>query len=259
MKRTVCYVLASIAAFVSIVGLAALGDSFLHMLIWFVAWAIVAIVLLYVAMTTPVPLDDDERDEHCNDSYQPHFARNLAGLPKDYTAINLVTTGDNPAENQIMEFGAVRMRNGRPVSKMSMLVNPEQQIPESVVKKTGLTQETLERQPEVGVGLRQFFNFVGCDPLVSPYIDRDRTFLEINARRNGLHMPPNEQVDTLKIDHSLFDQDHKRQDLLNRCAVNDAPVARALPRAETTVQCYEWLNRCADERVLQAAAVPTQR
>lgn len=243
-KRGLWYLLAALAALTAFWGMAAYSNSIEYMIAWFSVWALIAIVLLAVGMRVPAA---EPLVQH----------NNRAAMPDNYTAIDLLTTGPNPTKDRIFEFAAVRVRHGETVSKMSMLVNPGKPLPKEVAQRTGITDATLARQPEVVVGLKQFLDFVGSDTLVAPNVDLDQTFLEVGAQRHGLRLPENSTVDTLALDHEIFPQDTKysMDDMIHRCNSKRLPVDRALANAEQTVCCYEWFDQYVNRNEISMKAV----
>lgn len=248
-KKTVWYSLALLFALTAFWGFGSIGRGAVYITVWFVVWGGLALAFFTVGARTGA----DARF-----SFGAPAA--AASLPDNYTAIDLVTTGSDPNVARIIEFGAVRVRDGKPVSKLAMLANPDAAIPPELAESTGLNYGTLSRQPGVAVALAQFLDFVGTDTLVAPNVDIEQTFLEINAERHGLTLPMNSTVDPLAIEHELFPQEAKdspasERSLLERADAGDAPAPRALPNAEQTVRCYEWLSSyvAANDVKLKAA------
>ena len=59
-------------------------------------------------------------------------------IPKDYTVIDLETTGTSPAKNEIIEIACLKYRNGEQVEAIQQLV---QRVQDEVWKKTGFFLE----------------------------------------------------------------------------------------------------------------------
>ncbi|HEY5596898.1 MAG TPA: exonuclease domain-containing protein, partial [Candidatus Bipolaricaulota bacterium] len=73
----------------------------------------------------------------------------LARLGLDeFIAVDLETTGLHPITDEIIEFGAVQFRNGRPVEGVSQLIRPKQALPPVITTITGITQEELALAPD---------------------------------------------------------------------------------------------------------------
>ena len=72
------------------------------------------------------------------------MARKKAAAPakeESYTVIDLETTGLNAASDAIMEYGALRVRDGQPAEEFSTLVRGAEPLPDVVAKLTGITPE----------------------------------------------------------------------------------------------------------------------
>ena len=62
----------------------------------------------------------------------------------DYTVIDLETTGLHAATDSIVEYGAVRVRDGQPTKEFSALVHLQTPLPAEITQLTGITQAELE-------------------------------------------------------------------------------------------------------------------
>ena len=74
------------------------------------------------------------------------MARKKAAAPvkeESYTVIDLETTGLNAASDAIVEYGALRVRDGQPAEEFSALVRGTEPLPDVVAKLTGITPEAL--------------------------------------------------------------------------------------------------------------------
>lgn len=58
---------------------------------------------------------------------KPVKAKDL--MVDNYTSIDLETTGFSPSDDRIVEIGAIRVRNGRPVKRYSQLINHNVRCP----------------------------------------------------------------------------------------------------------------------------------
>ena len=60
----------------------------------------------------------------------------------DYTVIDLETTGLKAASDSIIEYGALRVRDGAPVEELTMLVCGAEKIQPEITALTGLSEQT---------------------------------------------------------------------------------------------------------------------
>ena len=127
----------------------------------------------------------------------------------NYTVIDLETTGLKAASDSIIEYGALRVRDGVPVEELTMLVCVEENVPAEITALTGLSAAELQQGTEPREALNSFLLFIGKDPLVGHNIAFDLEFLRMTCKRYGFPAPTNSQIDLtsdLVIDMSTPDQ-----------------------------------------------------
>jgi DNA polymerase-3 subunit epsilon len=61
--------------------------------------------------------------------------------------LDIETTGGSPVSSRITEVGALRVEDGKVVSKFSQLVNPEQHVPSFITNLTGISDDMLWDAP----------------------------------------------------------------------------------------------------------------
>ena len=66
----------------------------------------------------------------------------------NYTVIDLETTGLKAASDSIIEYGALRVRDGVPVEELTMLVRVEENVPAEITALTGLSAAELQQGTE---------------------------------------------------------------------------------------------------------------
>ena len=62
----------------------------------------------------------------------------------NYTVVDLETTGLKAASDSIIEYGALRVRDGVPVEELTMLVCVEENVPAEITAMTGLSAAELQ-------------------------------------------------------------------------------------------------------------------
>ena len=93
--------------------------------------------------------------------------------------------GDAPAE--ITEIGAVKVENGKVVSRFSSLCNPGRKITPIATKVTHITDAMVASEPPVDVVIRLFAEFVGDSILVGHNIkSSDLHYITTAANRAGV-------------------------------------------------------------------------
>jgi len=109
-------------------------------------------------------------------------------------AIDIETTGLDPANDAITEIGAVRFNGHRVEAEWSTLINPNRSIPPSITQLTGITNEMVRNAPPLKAVIHELEDFVGTAPLVGHNIRFDLSFLQ---RNNILAL--NEIIDTYEM------------------------------------------------------------
>ncbi|MBX6754441.1 MAG: GIY-YIG nuclease family protein [Thermorudis peleae] len=161
-------------------------------------------------------------------------------FPVDFIAIDVETTGLRPARQRIIEIGAVRYHDGRPVERFSLLINPERHVPQYITKLTGIRDLDLLEAPIFSRIAGQLLAFLGDAVLVGYNVGFDLAFLNLELRRAGWPPLANPTIDVLPLVRQL-------QPTIGRWGLDDACRAfglsretrhRALADAEATAELY---------------------
>jgi ATP-dependent DNA helicase DinG len=152
-------------------------------------------------------------------------------------ALDLETTGLDPASDEIIEIGAVALDNGVIGRTFQTLINPGMPIPELVVNLTGISDEDVRDAPPVGDVLQALADFVGDAPLIAHNATFDRAFLHRQDVLLG-----NAFFDTLAIADILLPQVERLNlgALTHTFEVDLKGSHRALADATATARLY-WL------------------
>ncbi len=166
-----------------------------------------------------------------------------------YVALDIETTGLNPANDQILELAAVRMENGQMVQRFSQLVNPGRHIPPFITELTGIRDDMVEHSPNIHNVLPVFLDFLGDSLLLGHNTAFDLRFIRYNSMVVMKHRVMNPYMDTLRISRLLFPNlhDHKLTTLIHAFQVGETVEHRALSDAIQTAWCYEYMKKYAAE------------
>ncbi|MFT7432895.1 MAG: DNA polymerase-3 subunit epsilon [Alphaproteobacteria bacterium] len=119
------------------------------------------------------------------------------------------TTGFEPKTgDKIVEIGALRiydkMRTDDPRDTFHVLLNPERNIPDEVVKIHGITNDKVKDAPTFAGIVDDFLAFVGDAPLVAHNASFDMKFLNAELEQIDRSALSNKVVDTLAIARRKF-------------------------------------------------------
>ncbi len=118
----------------------------------------------------------------------------------EYAALDLETTGLDPARDRVIEVGAVAFTPDRVSGTMERLVDPGRAVPETVLRLTGIRQEELRGAASPQAALRELSEFLRGRQPVGHGARLDVDFLTAA----GLWDPALEILDTLDVARILL-------------------------------------------------------
>lgn len=167
---------------------------------------------------------------------------------RDYTVIDLEMTGLHPKNDKIIEIGAVKVRDGKVIETLELMVNPECPIPERIQELTGITDEMVQSGQKEDEAVEELLRFIGEDVLVGQNVIFDYSFVKqwaINHKR-PLEM---KAWDTLRLAQSLLpkEQPKKLEALCEYFHIERTRAHRALDDALETKLVFEKLVELTGE------------
>ncbi|QCX32275.1 PolC-type DNA polymerase III [Caloramator sp. E03] len=124
-------------------------------------------------------------------------------LEDEFVVFDIETTGLNSNNDEIIEIGAVKIKNFTIVDTFSSLVKPKKEIKNEITKLTGISNEMVKDKPSIETVLPEFLNFVGNAPVVAHNAKFDTSFIKNNSKIQGLNFN-NAIVDTLLLSRWLL-------------------------------------------------------
>jgi predicted DnaQ family exonuclease/DinG family helicase len=118
----------------------------------------------------------------------------------EYAALDLETTGLDPARDRVIEVGAVAFTPDRVSGTLERLVDPGRAVPETVLRLTGIRQEELRGAASAESALRELSEFLRDRQPVGHGARLDVDFLSAA----GLWDPAIEILDTLDVARILL-------------------------------------------------------
>lgn len=103
-----------------------------------------------------------------------------------YVALDIETTGLNPAADSIIEVGAIRIEDGIVTDTLSTLVNPGYHIPNRITEITGIDDSMVGDAPEIGDIIERVVNITEGLPLLGHNIIFDYSFIKKAAADHSM-------------------------------------------------------------------------
>ncbi len=162
----------------------------------------------------------------------------------EYAALDLETTGLDPARDRVIEIGAVAFTPDRITSTLEQLVDPGRAVPDTVLRLTGIKQEELRGAASPEAGLARLADFLRGRQPVGHGARLDVEFLEAA----GLWDASQQILDTLDVARILLPTaaSHSLPILSTEMGFTQPRPHRALDDADATRQL---LLRLRDEAV----------
>lgn len=121
-----------------------------------------------------------------------------------FVVVDTETTGVRPAEDRLIEIGAVRVRAGEIVGTFEELIDPQRHVPRRITQITGISTAMVFGRPAAAEVLPAFLDFLGEDVLVAHNLHFDLRFLEHELARAGLPPLEAEALCTLRLARRLL-------------------------------------------------------
>lgn len=171
-------------------------------------------------------------------------------ISEHYVVIDIETTGLSVDSDEIVEIGAVKVREQQVEATFQALVKIESEISQQVSQLTGLTNDVLQAEGRrLSNALPEFLEFVGALPVVAHNGDFDYAFLRAACEKQGLPIFSNRHVDTVSMAKRYVSQvpNYRLETLLDYFHVPVTRLHRSLDDCFATMQLYGKLNEIKQE------------
>ena len=168
---------------------------------------------------------------------------------KDYVAFDLETTGLSPETDQIIEIGALKVKDGKVVDRFMEFVKPDAPITSVITEITGITNEMVMNARDTKEIISDFVKFCGDEILIGHNIMFDYKFCKIYASKYGFSFEK-KGIDTLKIARKVH-KDFESKSLGCLCEhyhILNQSAHRAYHDALATAKLYQCLAHYFEEK-----------
>lgn len=124
----------------------------------------------------------------------------------EYVVFDLETTGLHANFDDIIEFGAVKIKNGRVIDRKQFFIKPNCKLSDKISQLTNIYEADLEHAIDQKAGLEEILKYIGNDVLVAHNgINFDFNFLNVKLHQYGLPTLNNCLIDTMVISRAIND------------------------------------------------------
>ena len=131
----------------------------------------------------------------------------------EFVVFDTETTGFNAASgDQMIEIGAVKIKDGIITDRFDELINPGRHIPDKITELTQITDEMVQDKDNEENVTKRFLDWVKDAPMVAHNAKFDISFIEMSMKKYNLGEFKNTVIDTLELSRTL-DQGFARHSL----------------------------------------------
>lgn len=162
---------------------------------------------------------------------------------KDYVAFDLETTGLSPETDQIIEIGALKVKDGKVIGRFMEFVKPEKTISPMITNITGITNEMVANARDTRKIITDFVNFCEDYVLVGHNIMFDYKFSKLYANKYGYSFDK-KGIDTLKIARKIHKEFESKSlgVLCEHYKIENKAAHRAYHDALATAKLYQCMS-----------------
>ena len=132
-------------------------------------------------------------------------------MEKNFTIVDVETTGGSPFFNRVIEIGLLRVEKGEVVEEYQTLINPGMEIPEFITKMTGITEAAVSVAPTFAELADEILSKFEDAIFVAHNSQFDYGFLKEEFRRLGYgFVVP--QLCTVRLSRALY-KEYKHHNL----------------------------------------------
>ena len=134
-------------------------------------------------------------------------------LGTTYVVFDTETTGFNAGgEDQMIEIGAVKVKDGNIIDRFDELIDPKRHISEKITELTCITDAMVSGCDDEKTVTKKFLDWAGDLPMVAHNAKFDISFIEMAMKKYDLGEFTNTVIDTLELSRTL-DQGFARHSL----------------------------------------------
>lgn len=171
--------------------------------------------------------------------------RNLNRFVDDYVLVDIETTGLSPVTDDIIEIGAIKVKNNKIIDKYNQLIKINKSLSPFITNLTGITNEMLRTGKMPSEVFKEFVNFVGEDVIIGHNVNFDLGFLTNKCKKYIDYNLDNDYVDTMYLARRLVKDtaNYKLGTLADYFNISYEGAHRGLKDVEITYEVYNCLRK----------------
>lgn len=152
-----------------------------------------------------------------------------------FVAFDTETSGAYPIGYDIVEFGAVKWKDGKIIDELQLLIKPRERMTDFIIGIHGITNEMVENAPAMPDVIQKIKNFLVGSVPIAHHAPFDMGFVAVDFEINNLSFPQEPVLCSSLLSRKLIHdtENHKLQTLVKKLNINSGTAHRALDDARS--------------------------
>lgn len=176
-----------------------------------------------------------------------------------FIAFDTETSGAYPIGSEIIEFGAVKWKDGHEIGTYQALLKPRELLTAFNMSIHGISNEMVENAPKMSEKIQEIYEFFGDAIPIAHHAPFDLAFVAIDFETNNLPLPTGPALCSSLLSRKLIHgtENHKLQTLVKHLKIDGGAAHRALDDARSclyvALECFKRLGEQATlEQILKS-------
>lgn len=175
-------------------------------------------------------------------------------MNETFVAFDTETTGAYPLGFEVVEFGAVKWKDGKIIDELQVLVKPSKPMSKEVIAIHGITNEMVADAPPLSSQIQRIRDFMEGAVLMAHHAPFDLGFMTFHFEENGIPLPTKPVLCTSLLARKWIPEsaNHKLQTLVGYLKLEKGTAHRALDDARACLHVgLECLKRAGEGKTLE--------
>ena len=189
-----------------------------------------------------ITFDMLEQENKKNEQIKSKKALNFVD---DYVLVDIETTGLSPINDEIIEIGAIKVKENKIVDEYNELIKINRRLSPFITNLTGITDAMLKNGKLPNVVFKEFVDFIEDDVIIGHNVNFDYGFLCDKCKKYINYNLENERIDTMYLAKKLVPNsiNYKLRTLAKYFNVSYEGAHRGLKDVEITYEVYNHLRK----------------
>lgn len=172
----------------------------------------------------------------------------------EFVAFDTETSGAYPLGSEIVEFGAVKWKNGQIIDTYQTLLRPREAMSAFIIGIHGITNEMVEDAPVMKDKIHEIRKFFEGAILMAHHAPFDMGFVQLEFQKFLINPPEEPAICTSLLSRKVIPEssNHKLQTLIGFLGIERGTAHRALDDARACLEVgLECMRRVGPEATLE--------